>query len=176
MWSDRRSYGIWRVGGWSDAASPGPGGGWSDRTGLRPQVATRAKAPGPGTCLMRQVAMHAHAPRKNRQNVCSTEGQYVILRIYGFRAGSAHREGGCNADPEINKLPRTGPARHLNQPARHTRRRQAQFIGCLRPWDGYPAVPSPPRLPPDGASTSLPVYHLRERCLRWREGEAHPAS
>jgi len=47
-----------------------------------------------------------------------------------------------------------------SQPAQHTRRRQAQFIGCLRPWDGYPAVPSPPRLPPDGASTSLPVYSL----------------
>ena len=38
--SDRRSYGSWRVGGWSDAASPGPGGGWSDRTGLGPQVPT----------------------------------------------------------------------------------------------------------------------------------------
>jgi len=95
-WSDGRAYGIWRVGGWSDAASPGPGGGWWDRTGLRPQ------APGAGTC---QVAMHAHAVRKNRQNVCRTEGKYVILRIYGFRAGSAHREGGCHAHPEINKLP-----------------------------------------------------------------------
>ena len=49
-------------------------------------------------------------------------------------------------------------ARTPSQPARHTRRRQAQLIGSLRPWDGYPAAPSPPRLPPDGASTSLPVY------------------
>jgi len=66
----------------------------------------------------------------------------------------------------------THRARTPSQPARHTRRRQAQFIGCLRPWDGYPAVPSPPRLPPDGASTSLPVYHtyfttyLRRTCRR----------
>ena len=62
----------------------------------------------PETCLMRQVAMHAHAARKNRQNVCRTEGNYVILRIYGFRAGSAYREGGCNTHPEINKLPACG--------------------------------------------------------------------
>jgi len=55
----------------------------------------------------------------------------------------------------------THRARTPSQPARHTRRRQAQFIGSLRPWDGYPAAPSPPRLPPDGASTSLPVYQSR---------------
>jgi len=28
-----------------------------------------------------------------------------------------------------------------SQPARHTRRRQAQFIGCLRPWDGTRQYP-----------------------------------
>ena len=58
-------------------------------------------------------------------------------------------------------------ARTPSQPARHTRRRQAQLIGCLRPWDGYPAVPSPPRLPPDGASTSLPVYQSKPSLLHF---------
>ena len=66
----------------------------------------------------------------------------------------------------------THRARTPSQPARHTRRRQAQLIGCLRPWDGYPAVPSPPRLPPDGASTSLPVYQSHRRTARYEIAQA----
>ena len=111
-----------------------------------------------------------------------------IVEICGARAHAPH--AGTSRQPHVmprNSNPRRGNwfeaypprmthawrvaaatrrARTPSQPARHTRRRQAQFIGCLRPWDGYPAVPSPPRLPPDGASTSLPVY-------QYAAGSAH---
>ena len=84
-WSDRRSHGSWRVGGWSDAASPGRGGGWSDRTGLRPQVprwqrhspgfvqkqqrqrapvlGERATSSFPLAARQRSCASHPHHPR-----------------------------------------------------------------------------------------------------------------
>ena len=43
--------------------------------------------------------------------------------------------------------------------ARHTRRRLPQLIGSLRPWDGYLAVPSPPRLSPNGEQSMMMMFY-----------------
>ena len=120
----------------------------------------------PERCNVRSNAEPAPACRTPVRQPRNSNPSYRGIPIHGAETGrgmtSQHDPRGRGR--AAGRLPRTDRARTPSQPARHTRRRQAQLIGSLRPWDGYPAAPSPPRLPPDGASTSLPVYLGKLRC------------
>ena len=106
-------------------------------------------------CKARASMPHAGTPRQ----------PHVVPRNSNPQRGDWSRVLTSQDDPRMASSGCHAPGPHaISTRTAHTTT-TSSIHRSLRPWDGYPAAPSPPRLPPDGASTSLPVYQNTRLCI-----------